>query len=476
MNKVFLWSIAIFLLSLFLGCKNDFVFPDPGFDLVSGKSVVVRRDTANSYMIRLNVKAPAGIESIQILNGRSYELLDELFEYGGQEDFLFQYRLDFTEIDENRDSVLIYNVRIITRDERAFNSSFKIDLKKLSRPELILPNNEYIGTTVPVVGIRGLASAGIYKLKSIRISIDGEVLYRVPDEELRDSSEYKLVANVIYPFEVGKEYQLCIEVTDERGERIERNILIKGIRTKKANRVVVISGGRDYGLYDIYYDESDRINKIGYSCMVMPADSYVLNFVYDPDGNVKRCEYYYDNNPKIRTLAYIDFTYVAGKLEQAVHGYYNMDIPENKGIYEILQNIRYRPDGTIWRLDVGITTIDEIAYADGFFSGEKIFSERWMGVLSSLSLGERMIRTDFIPVLNPVYVQGLPQIWCANWFGEEMGLLFWYKYVYTTEGSGYGYPGDPVSFLMYSYSCSEDGQLETFESIHGGMVYRYEYD
>ena len=83
MNKIF--TILVFWVGLLcLGCDDDPQFPDPGFDMLTDKQLTVRRDTAESYTIHLKVNAPAGVQTIQLLNGRTYDLLEDLTEYRGK--------------------------------------------------------------------------------------------------------------------------------------------------------------------------------------------------------------------------------------------------------------------------------------------------------------------------------------------------------------------------------------------------------
>lgn len=480
MKKVFLIIALIGLFFAMEACKDDPVFPDPGFDMLSDKNYVVRRDTAEEFMLRLNINAPAGIEVIQILDGRTYDLLEELTTYKGQTNFLFQHPIRFDNIDKNQDSVLMYNVRIVTQDSRAFNSSFKIDLKKLSRPELALVSGKIIGTCAPVVGIKGIVETGIYKLQSIKILIDGNERYSVPEAEIKDSTHFKLDANVTYNFETGKEYPVEIVVCDERGETCREELTVKGIKMKKAVKINMARDEEQYATYDIGYDEQGRIIKITYECPDYTSDSFIMEIFYNEDSSVAETKYYFHQDPTFKTQVFMTFTYdVEGFLEKAIHWVIpDPSDPETKKEYAVLQNFKYRSDGTIQSFDNGITTYDDIQYADGFFEGEKIFAESWKQSPEYMTLGVRRIKKGFVPVLNPLYIEGLPKVWTARWFGEnKLADLFWYKYVYTETAPGPNNTEGLSYWIQYAYTCGEDGQLATFtrKEYAGSYWYKYSY-
>lgn len=478
MNRIFSLNGLILLLTLLAGCASDPVFPDPGFDLLTEKNFVVRRDTADSFTIALNVKAPGGIDVIQILDGRTFDVVEELPQYKGRTDFLFNYRLDFSNINKNQDSTMIYNVRIQTQDNRAFNSSFKINLKKLSVPEIMLSNGDIIGTTVPVVGILGVVSTGIYKIGSVKIYVNGTEKYSVPQEKLEGKSEYRLETNIFYPFAVGKEDQLSVELVDERGQRKQVDITVKGIEPKKVKHMVVTKDDKPYGTIDFEYDALWRMTRITSISSAEAWMSFSAGFTYNEAGQVVRCEYYLVNTPT--TQCYIDFNYVDGLLHDALHVNYKTATPDTKTVYDDLQNFKYRPDGTILSYDAGITTIKEIQYADGFVEGEKLFAERLVNLITKLPLGGRQMKTGFVPVINPLYIKGMPPIWWAQWCGDELSNLCWYKYMYTSDAKGYGNTESATKYYhQYEYSCDEAGQLQTFTWKMGltnsWKAYHYEY-
>lgn len=457
MNKIF--AILVFWIGMLcLGCDDDPQFPDPGFDMLTDKQLTIRRDTAESYTIHLKVNAPAGIQTIQLLNGRTYDVLEDMTEYRGKTLFDFNHEIPFTEIDKNRDSVLIYTVRIVTEDRRSYNSSFKINLLKLSVPEIALEGGNIIGTTAPLVVARGKVTTGINTIRSIRIFIDEQQQIELSGTELEGVSDYDLEQVIPYTFETGKDYRLRIEITDSKNQIHNEPITVKGIALKKPHRITRLKNNVPYMTYDLTYDEQERMKTIYFDYVDWPGEMAVdAEFTYDNEGRVTRVDYEYMGYYRF----YLEYSYDAsGQLEKVVDARY--DGPELVTEREKLQNFIYRPDGTISAFDVNVTTVNELQYADGFLPGEKIFTEKWSTRPGSMSLGNRRVKDGFSPVLMPTYIEGLPPVTFLTYI-DMFPELFMYKYLYTKEVPGYGNTESATTtFPEYSYSCDENGQIEEF--------------
>lgn len=462
MKKISILGILFPLVILLAGaCQDDPRFPDPGFDLMTGKNINIRRDTADSYKISLQVKAPAGIDVIQIIDGRTYEVLEELPEYKGKKEFEFQHTISFEGIPKTQDSVLMRMVRIVTLDTRAYNSSFKINIKKLSVPEVLLPHNNILGVASPIVGIRALITTGIHAITGIKVSVEGEEKYVVPATEFQGLSEYKLTTNIQYPFVSGQEYLMQIEVADSKGQMHREDITVKGIEMKKPKSIQYEQNGKPIGLYTFVYDEQNRIQQANYDDYLNAAASTKTTFLYQEDGQVTRVNYFYGTwNNEI----YLKFDYDnEGKLTTSTLGWHTPGTDESEGmVFPPAQNFIYRPDGTVKQFDAGINTFDEIQYIDGFMPDEKICVESWPGLLSSMTQGSRRIKADFVPILFPTYIEGLP-VFCKPQFMAEFNDVFCYKYVYTLLQPGYGNTAPETTFWpSYTYTTNEEGMLETF--------------
>lgn len=459
MNKIFT-ILVLWIGMLCLGCEDDPRFPDPGFDMLTDKQLTVRRDTAESYTIHLKVNAPAGIQTIQLLDGRTYDVIEDMTEYQGKTVFDFSYKIGFEGIDKNRDSVLIYTVRIVTEDRRAYNSSFKINLLRLSVPEITLDGGNIIGTTAPLVIARGKVTTGINSIKSIQIFVDDRQQIELSGEEFEGVSEYDLEQIVPYDFETGKEYELRIEITDDKNQVHDERVTIKGIALKKPHRITYMRRGMPYWTWDMTYDEKGRVKTIYFDWADYPGEMAAdATITYDDKGRVTLLEYVYSGFNLSLTCTYD----ASGYLEKVVDAMYSLSDPENVTIRETLQNILYRPDGTINSFDVNITTVENLQYADGFLPGEKIYTEKWNARPGTMSLEKRRVKSGFSPVLMPTFIEGLPPVVLTTNI-QMFPELFMYKYVYAKELPGYGSTENPETanppFPEFSYSCDENGQLQ----------------
>lgn len=450
--------LLIAMVNTLVACQTDPEFPDPGFDMLADKQISLRRDTAEFFTLRLNVNAPAGIDVIQILNGRSFNVLDELHQYDGETRFPFEYKIDFKEIDPTRDTVLVYNLRILSRDNRAYNSSFKISLYKLSIPEIELAHNDVLGVVSPVVGIRGKISTSLNTLTSVKIYIGEEEKYVVNPEEITGLHEYQLDARISYPFQEGMEYPLRLEMIDSKGQVVNKNITVKGVRLKKPVRILAKSRN-DYVIFNFEYDEADRIKSISFGTLDEFWTDQKAEFFYNQRGQVERYQSVYVAYPDEYS---INYNYDGnGRLISIV----------SEGVIgeEVLDNFRYDEDGCITAFmagkKAGTSLISDIPYVDGFISGEKIFAEVWPGRVSQITSGNRRMKKDFSPILMPTYIEGLPPVAYIpddDYFWGWFNILFCYKYINENDASGVGNTEpEGTYFTKYTYTINDDGQLES---------------
>jgi hypothetical protein len=202
-----------------------------------------------------------------------------------------------------------------------------------------------------------------------------------------------------------------------------------------------------------------------------------MRFIYNDEDQVIHLEYSYVDPDYLASVSAFNFYYDANnRVERITNGRYprlinpepdSPDFPDYSNppasFIEIFQNFIWRANGTLQSFDVGITTIPDVQYVEGFVEGEMIFAEKWMSVLGSFTAGARRMKSGFVPVLNPLHIPGLPPYFRLSWFGEIPMDMFWYKYVYTADVRG---PGNTAAvgtyFMEFTHTTGPDGQLESF--------------
>lgn len=473
-------------------CSKTPAFPDPGFDMVSDKKVTIRRDTCEVYNIRLNVSAPGGVDKIQILNGRTLEVVEELTQYRSQTNFQLSYPVDFADVNTMRDSVLMVGVRVITLDNRGFNSTYRIDLRRLSFPELTMPGNDVVSTTTPFVFLRGSVTTGIYKLKSVRAFIEGQLVWEAPQADIAELSEYEIQTTVPFDFQGGQEYPLRIEVRDERDEMRQWELTVKGIEFKRPATVQVVAQNNiAVGTMLLGYDTNGRTIRIeqqitdaAYAWSAAGwgrGRRYIVDITRHADGRVSEMNWTFNharNATAVTTgAARAVFTYNGDQVSKIEYG------APTAFPSQTMTNFVWEDDGTTLRsFDYnGATTID-VHYEDGFVPGEKIFAERWTNTLSVWNVGTVRYHTEFVPVLNPLWIEGMPPFWCPGTLQREMTDMFWQKYIYTKDVPGprsIELDENPNTYFPdFTYTNDENGQLQTFVrpiDRNNRWTYHFEY-
>ena len=311
-------------------------------------------------------------------------------------------------------------------------------------------------------------------LKSVKIFIDEVELYSVPASELAGLSEYRLETTVAYNLDVGQSYPMRIEIRDERDKIHNEWLTVMRITPKKVTgiRVVNTTGTNptSVGRFELTYDDQDRLVEIycsnGGTAM---TDQYRMWFYYNDNNMVEHMDYFlinygayfrieftYDTDNRVDWMLYRMLYYVDGV------------VGDTRSTFETLQNFHYRPDGTMERFDMNITTINDIQYADGFYEGEKIFAERWYNQLIYYSTTNRIKKSGFVPIPNPTYHEGMPPLvggyaLAAPPFWNAHMDLFYYKYLYTETEFGPDNTSSPTAYrIQFTYTIRADGLVESF--------------
>ena len=154
---------------------------------------------------------PNGIDRIEILEGRSYEVLDVLEEYKGEKELDFNYQVDISDI--VRDSSLAFIVKVYDLKYRTYNKAFMVRVKKIS-------------TDVDAFSIRATLTTGMIPIRQVRLTVDGEKQELPAVEE--DMTEYLL--NYRIPLRRQKEYSVQILLEDVDGRRTTKSVKIFKVR------------------------------------------------------------------------------------------------------------------------------------------------------------------------------------------------------------------------------------------------------
>lgn len=457
---------------LLMACQDNPEFPDPKFDSIADQEITVRRDTANSFTLTTTMDVPNGIGVIQVLDGRDYSLIEEFTEYRGQTQLDFSYTVDVSKV--NRDTVYTYLIKVTDLNSRSYNKAFIVNLKKISVPEIFLLGGETIGVSAPAIGVKALIQTGMVPIKQVNIRFeDEEVFSYMPEQE---TVEYKLSHIIYTELQPDKNYKLEVELIDSKLRKEVKTVTVKRIELEKPIRV--ICSGYLTSTMELKYDPQGRLSGMDYKgfnyhfiygeASGLIDTLRISDFRYSDYREISNYIFYYNNEKHLtqttlqRRASYDEATWVTGK--------------ENTQASAFV----YRPDGTLKSFVAGATTVDNVAYADGFAKGERIFSEIWQneGLASASSINRYMV-TGHQPVYMPTYLEGLPYpvVSVTDYMGQiELSNIFFNKYVFTSETKVF----DPTAVkATYTYETDDKGRLKMFShKFEGTRVdnYTFEYE
>ncbi len=473
MKNTKIFYLLIFLAIFFFGaCQDNPSFPDPGFDLSADKKIEIRRDTADSYDLRLDINAPNGIEKIVILNGITYEILEEFTEYRGETKLDFIYTIDFSSM--SSDTTLNYIINVIDQDNRNFNKSFVIDLKGFSVPNIKMPNSGIIGVSAPAVTVKALITTGMNNIENIKVYFDGEQrLDIIPDTV---TSSYGLFETLLIDIDFGEDHILRIDVQDDVNQITSKEVIVKKVELKKPVKIKLYKDNNYTGYMFFEYDGLDRVSGFIYDKVYYANTTTGVNidtvrhnysFNYNAQGVVDTVKvdyitknqtyhYYYtyvyeyaaDTKELMQIREYKETEYLDGSPSE-----YDEDV--------IADAFNYNADGTVKSFIAGSRTISGISYEEGFVDNEKLFAEYWYTNISSISEKNRQKKDLFAPVSIPTYFEELPPF-VKIYNEKEVYDLFYYKYVSNrdTKVNDTSYDGN-----KYSYESNEDGDMIRYSRI-----------
>ena len=323
--KRFIEIIAALVLSACLfSCHKEFEIPDPGFDMSETVLDTILRDTTSLYRIAFNVKAPNGVQYIQLLNGRNFNVIQDFSEYVGKKNFEFSHVFDFSSCDPDMDSLYIFNIKIRTNDNRGYNKSIRIQQLHKSHPEILGPSSNTMNVFGRAFVFDGTVSTGFYNIESIKVALNGEVLMNLGAADLGEVNTYRLYHQLTRDFQKGQQYTYTVTVTDTKGEEKVFTYNLVGAILKKPIAIKYTSGSSNKATR-LYYNEQGLLERF-----------------YDPYGGYITCLSYDEHGRLI--LVFRDSTNSLGNPNNAYGQYYGY------GLYIWYQ---YHEDGSLRRFTDG---------------------------------------------------------------------------------------------------------------------------
>lgn len=447
---------------LFAACQETPEFPDPKFDSTDTRIYEVRRDTADFANLECFIDVPNGIDRIEILEGRSYDVLDVLEEYRGIKQLEFKYPVDISDI--VRDSSLAYIVKVYDLRYRTYNKAFMVRVKKFSTPEIVLEGGETISTDVSVFSVRATLTTGMVPIRRVELTVDGKK-EEIPEVE-EEMTEYKLDHRIYITRQ--KEYTVQILLEDVDGRQTKKSVKIFKVREME-KPVKILCGGRLSYEVLLSYETDGRINSIDV------VDHYRFYFLY---GQIAGKEVitritqngYGEENPD--NISYVfNYDNETGFLQSVTEAW------GAAAAYHIDQC--YYDNGRLSGFVAGAVTINQIAYENVVGIGE-VMSEVWGSEFAGTQEKSRLRATDFQTLKIPTYFRHLPY---PMLYPYRLNVLFQdvflSPYVYLKMVK---YLDPSVVVNNFSYKTDEKGRLSslTRTSVNAGsdgraMVYYYQF-
>ncbi len=455
-------SYLFFWLSfLLIACQETPEFPDPKFDSTDTRIYEVRRDTADFVSLECFIDVPNGIDRIEILEGRSYEVLKVLEEYRGMKELEFNYQVDISDV--VRDSSLAYIVKVYDLKYRTYNKAFMVRVKRFSAPEIILEGGEIIATDVDAFSIRATLMTGMIPIRQVRLTVDGERLELPAVED--DVTEYQL--NYRLPLRRQKEYSVQILLEDMDGRRTTKTIKIFKVREME-KPVKILCGGRMSYEVLLEYDEQNRIS------LIDVLNHYKFQIVYDEIKGKEVIRSISQSGYDLENPDYISYVFnydTAGILQNVTEAWGSaMTYHIGQCLYD-----KEKLNGFV----AGAVVVTQIAYEDIAGIGE-VMSEVWGTAFATTQEKDRIRATDFQTMKIPTYLKQLPY---SLFVPFKVGILFQdvflSPYVYLKMVK---YLDSSVVLNNFSYKTDEEGRLSslTRTSVGAGsdgraIVYDYQF-
>ena len=471
--------IVLFLLVGFMACQKEPNFPDPKLDSTRDVQDTVRRDTADYYKFVMHVNAPNGINQIQVLNGRNYEVL-EVFEaeYAGKKDFDFVYSIDLRNI--TKDTSLYYVIKVIDNNLRTYNKGFSLLVREYSKPMITVAGaKDRLGISNPSLSLRVLFETGLKDMKSYTISFEGKTLVT---REIKDTVIHSFIYEGIHDLtmEKGKEYTLRFELTDATGQSTTKDVKVTLIEAKRPVTIIkskISSGKPDksdkrYMLFKYNpqnpnlldaiegTQQSIRISSQGYDSTVYYPFTY--NFTYTDFGKVETMSIVWKDNvrPSLKWMYQYDQNNRIIRCEDE----------EDPSLYQVVRE--YLPDGKVKTVQIAASETNKWSWEYVLNTQKEPIFADYLLYVSNWDKNKRQIATGLTTWMIPTYLEALPAIvpsQCNVLANPEIRDLFLCK-----QGFSKVMQGATVVYNI-TYFSNEQGQLQRMRFMDAKNSNGYEY-
>ena len=283
MKKILYTTFALVAGLLLYACHDELVIPDPGFDMTESRIDTVRRDTAQVYKLSLNVKAPNGVDCIQLLNGRNFQVIKDYPEHVGKTNFRFETEISLADCDENRDSMFIYNLKIRTKDNRSYNKSIRIQHLKLSKPEMVGPGGNTMNGFGRAFVFEGTILTGYYTVESVKAYLNNEEVYSAAASDM-GGTQYRIYHKLTRDYVTGQTYKYKVVAKDSNGtEKVWEYNLVAAALKKPVAISCTNWNGSIRETVEVYYNEKGLVERVKFPGM----NDYCMNYFYYDEND--RC-------------------------------------------------------------------------------------------------------------------------------------------------------------------------------------------
>lgn len=492
-NKIYTIGVAILLgLIGLVACQEDPEFPDPGFE-ISDTSVEVRRDTINTYHVEFQMNVPNGVEKVEVLDGNDYSLIEQLDEYNGKKNFLFEYDIDLTPYDE--DTTLNYIIRAVDTYERSINRGLKLVVKKKSMPEILVVGGEEVALSLPAYLAKALVTTGLAPIETISVRFEDDVVETITIPADTAVYEYKLKEQVIVGMlEDNREYSVEIEVNDKgfnyttaSGETISREplsyvkkvTLTKGVDTRKIPSSITYSrGANGTPTRILFYANGDlQVDSVTVQNHYMSGwgDPYpAMVFTYNDQNMVDTIKF--RRYGRKRVLTYTEGTTKLDKIEE----WDDIDAtPENVQPADVtleVSSFTYNESDQIvsYFYEPSSYIVNDIRYSDPFGIGQQVGLEPFFdGPDVDANAADREYYDTFAPVYAPAYTPGLPtcvELEGGGIFEEAVKIACSNPYLALEVRDAAG-----EITREYTYTTDEQGLITQMSWESGSYTYYYTF-